>query len=901
MSSTMVKHSFNHLLTFLVLLTFAVTGFSQPAIKVTLNTPANAGNLSESCGGPYELVIERDPSNVDTVFISIQDLGVALNALDYNFPSGTFPMTLLPLQTLRVIPVSVVSDGLPEGTESLIWKVAYKAGPLMKTITLNSSIVDDYEVQIVSATDTIQWCRYAALTLQANSASIIQWSPSPAFNPATGAEVTVRPFVSGWYYAMVGTDTCGAKDSIYLDLAIANIDDPDTVYICKAGNGVTLDGQLLGLAEGFKWIPSDSTLSDSNSLNPLVNPSVTTSYILQSDFGVCIAADTVVVRVDSLPTDLHIDVAPPKPYYCEGEIAALFSSAYDSLKFPDLTFNWTPYDNSFLSNQDLLNAALQLLDTTTYIRESINNACSSFDSITLNVVPSGVPLSLTDTILCPGQMFQVHVLSNQVTEPMWSPEEGLSCTECLDPNVTVTGMPGSSVVYMFSGMILECPVGASFSIQIPPPATINIASNLNTVCNGDIVNLTILNPENIAGLVWTVTEGNASLDCSTCVNPVVTIQGDESVTLTVTALSTDPNFCGAFGFIHLVHGPPANVLLTANDTIVCKGDVVSLNVLNPANYSGLHWGIVFGDVSFSCTDCINPDITINSEDTIKLNISGQSNIQGLCGAYGEIILIPGAQVQANQTTIAACKDSTVVATTGNPNIIAYHWDVLNGGLSISCSDCPSPTVTITDPGSLRYFATSTNPDICKITGFVNAITAPDDQAFFITTPDTSSMIGQGAQVMVMLNVPGATPTNLHWKLDGVSVGGTGTTITIDANGQHNVVEASFTNSFGCPQTVSIDIVTDPPTYKIPNAFTPGSDEVNDKFKIITNGKIIIAEFRIFNRWGQMVYDAPDDDLEGWDGNFKGNPAASDTYVYIAKLRYPDGRDEVAKGDVILLR
>ncbi len=897
----MTKHSLKNLFNLLVLIASAVTGFSQPPIKATLNTPANAGNLSESCGGPYELVIERDPSNVDTIFISLQDMGVALEGLDYNFPAGTFPMTLLPEQDLQVIPVAVVNDGLPEGQESLIWNISYQAGPIKKVITINSSIVDDYEVQIVSATDTIKWCRFAPLTLQATSTSTIQWSPSPAFEPATGAEVTVRPFASGWYYAMVGTDSCGAIDSIYLDLAIANIDNNDTVFICKDGGGITLNGQLLGLAEGFKWIPADS-LSDTTSLTPVANPVITTTYILQSDFGVCIASDTVVVRVDSLPQDLHIDVAPVKPYYCEGEIAALFSPAYDSLHFPDLTFNWTPYNNTFLSDKDLLNAALQLIDTTTYIRENINHACSSFDSITLDVVTSGIPLSLTDTMLCPGQMFQVFVLSNQVTEPMWMPEDGLSCTECLDPNVTVIGSPGSSMVYMFSGMIKECPVGASFTIQIPPPATINISTSQNTVCNGDIVQLNITNPGSISGLQWSVTEGNASLSCTTCVNPQVTIEGDQSVTLNVVAQSTDPRFCGAFGIIHLEHGPPAPVTLTSNDTIVCIGDVVSLNVLNPANYSGLHWSTVTGNVSFSCTNCLNPDVTINSEDTIKLSISGESNIQGLCGAYGEIILYPGAQIQANQITLSACMDNSVEATTGDPNVIAYHWDVLTGVMDLSCTECPAPTVTVHQPGSLRYFATSSDPDICKVTGFVNVIFAQDDIVFFSTTPDTSTSIAQGTEVTVMLMVSGATPTNLSWTVNGVSVGGTGTMITINANDENNLVEVSFLNSHGCPQTASINIHTVPPSYQIPNAFTPGNnDGINDKFKIITKGNIVIEKFQIFNRWGQLVYKAPENDIEGWDGNFKGEQAASDTYVYTAQLRFPNGRVEVAKGDVILLR
>jgi hypothetical protein len=51
----------------------------------------------------------------------------------------------------------------------------------------------------------------------------------------------------------------------------------------------------------------------------------------------------------------------------------------------------------------------------------------------------------------------------------------------------------------------------------------------------------------------------------------------------------------------------------------------------------------------------------------------------------------------------------------------------------------------------------------------------------------------------------------------------------------------------------------------------------------------------------MVYEAPEDDLAGWDGTWKNEPAASDTYVYTATLRYPDGRSEIAKGDVILLK
>lgn len=301
------------------------------------------------------------------------------------------------------------------------------------SVDLTSSIADDYDVEIVSANDTIQWCRFAAMTLTANSSSVIHWSPSPAFDPGTGSSVTVRPFASGWYYASVGSEECGDVDSVYIDLAIANIT-PDTIYYCKGSPGVTINGQLLGLAKPpFTWTPTDS-LSSTIILSPIANPEFTTTYILSTTFNGCVASDTVVVRVDSLPQDLHIDVAPLKPYYCAGEIVALFSPTFDSLKFPDLTFAWKPYNITFLTDSTFLNAALQLLDTTLYIRDNKNNACISHDSILLNVIPPSVPISVTDTTLCPGHSFKVEVLSTaHLTDPEWTPSEGLSCTKCLIP------------------------------------------------------------------------------------------------------------------------------------------------------------------------------------------------------------------------------------------------------------------------------------------------------------------------------------------------------------------------------------------------------------------------------------------------------------------------------------
>ena len=902
MSTIMAKHP---LLSFILSITLfgSVTGINaQTFLTASLSTPANAGILSESCAGPYTLVLERSATNTDTTFIFISDVGVAQLGVDYTFPPGTFPLRMLPKDTVALIPINVNADGSIEGLESISWEIAFMAGDESGVLTLASGIVDDYDVEILSPTDTIHWCRYAPLQLSASSTAEIHWSPTFAFDNSTGPEVTVRPFLSGWYYATVGSDTCGASDSIYLDLSYVEIQNQDTVYICNDGDGVVLNGHLVGTANSFTWIPSDTTLSNPAILTPLANPTITTTYILQADFGVCRTADTVVVRVDSLPLDLHIDIAPLKAYYCAGEVVALFSAAYDSLDFPDINFLWTPDNGTYEADRTLFNTALTLQDTTLYIRESKNNACITHDSILINVVPSSVPLSVTDTTLCPGQMFNVAILSNQVTEPEWTPTDGLSCSKCLNPKVTVTGMLGTTVVYQFSGKINECPVGASLPIQIPSFQQIGISGD-NEVCPGAMVPLTINNPEGLSNFNWAIVFGDGSLSCTTCPDPIVTVNGTGAVNVLLTANTTNENFCGAQGFIQILTNPSVQPIVITGDNIVCPGDMVQLTITNQGELSGFNWSVTQGNATLSCTTCENPVVTINDSNPVTVQLTSSTINPSFCTAQGIFEFVPGEQPQVTGPSIEACLDGTVVATTGNSDYTNIQWDVVNGDLQLSCTDCASPTVTVHSNGLLRFFAQDSNPDVCKISGSVAVSIYGGDPSNLLLTPDPNvAPIGQGSNVSVLLAV-NPTPTgNITWNINGVNIGATGTMVEFNADEDVNFIVATFINSKGCEQIDTISLATVPPSFMIPNAFTPdNNDELNDNFKIIINGNIVIEQFRIFNRWGQKVYDAAENSVDGWDGTYKNEPAASDTYVYMATLRYPDGRKEVAKGDVMLLK
>lgn len=90
-----------------------------------------------------------------------------------------------------------------------------------------------------------------------------------------------------------------------------------------------------------------------------------------------------------------------------------------------------------------------------------------------------------------------------------------------------------------------------------------------------------------------------------------------------------------------------------------------------------------------------------------------------------------------------------------------------------------------------------------------------------------------------------------------------------------------------------------PRMYAPNAFTCNQDNLNDGF-LIQGVFVKQFEMRIFNRWGETVYETTDMNA-AWDGNFKGTPAPSDVYVYIVTGYGRKGKFTTLKGNVTLLR
>jgi gliding motility-associated-like protein len=87
---------------------------------------------------------------------------------------------------------------------------------------------------------------------------------------------------------------------------------------------------------------------------------------------------------------------------------------------------------------------------------------------------------------------------------------------------------------------------------------------------------------------------------------------------------------------------------------------------------------------------------------------------------------------------------------------------------------------------------------------------------------------------------------------------------------------------------------------VPNAWTPNGDGQNDKLFPLTINMKELYYFRVFNRWGQLMFET--NILgEGWDGIYKGKPQVQDVYTWTVEAEGLDGVHYKQSGNSILLR
>jgi len=214
----------------------------------------------------------------------------------------------------------------------------------------------------------------------------------------------------------------------------------------------------------------------------------------------------------------------------------------------------------------------------------------------------------------------------------------------------------------------------------------------------------------------------------------------------------------------------------------------------------------------------------------------------------------------------------------------------NYGSVASPSQTTTYTATLTD--SVGCFTSSTNINVHVKSR--PTVDAGPDQSYPYNSPFTINPIYSNN-----ISSYNWTPENLLSCNTCPSPSGIATS--------SNTFFIKVTSDSGCvaQDSITIFIECKDAYLLMPNAFTPNDDNLNDYFYPLTRGIKTIIRFSIYDRMGNLVYEAknfpPNDKTYGWNGKIKGEDQATAVFVYYIEAVCDLGEKLYKKGSVVLVR
>jgi gliding motility-associated-like protein len=369
--------------------------------------------------------------------------------------------------------------------------------------------------------------------------------------------------------------------------------------------------------------------------------------------------------------------------------------------------------------------------------------------------------------------------------------------------------------------------------------------NDTNLCNGDTLQLIINLPN--ATYTWN--------------------NGDTTNSISVTQLGTywvevNQNGCIGRDSINVsLASILGNPFTLGNDTSYCAGSTITLTP-NP---------LVSGFYSWQNGDT-SKTITITQSGSYSLTVSNG------CESFSDTINVnfvaPPIVKLPNDTVICDRNSYDLIAL--SENAASFLWnsgDTLNNILIVQTGNY---AITVSNSCS--------NSVDSILVSFIKSAPKPFSNLEVDTCINAPILLNAGNSSYEYLWSTGATSASIYVNQDGIYF------VTITNNSKCLVVDTINIIQQTCNECIAF----------VPNAFSPNSDQNNDLFKPYFNCPIKEYSMRIFNRWGEKVFETTNTQ-QGWDGNYMGEKMPPNVYVYLLKATYLNNKSFSEKGSVTLIR
>ncbi len=522
------------------------------------------------------------------------------------------------------------------------------------------------------------------------------------------------------------------------------------------------------------------------------------------------------------------------------------------------------------------------------------SSCNFADTIYLNVLavnPAQVTSAFTYTqnTDCDIYQFNFQTELDGLTH-FWNFGDFTTSTEQNPEHIFAS--PGTYDVMMIVSSTLGCfdPDTSYQTISFTADAVVAVTDNLVTEC-APLTFTFSNNSLNATSYLWNFNDGSPTSN-----EPTPTHTFPNPGFYNVTLIADNPLACNLSDTAVVTLTVLPSTPLTANFTEVlppiCAPYTVQFSATTAANITNYDWD--FGDGSTGSGVTVSHTFASSGSYTISLTVSNPTGICILPNTATHAITLPEGNLITAQFSPPAsgCAPLVINLSADNTGATTYTWLVDNNTFQGQ-----NATQILDTPGTYQISLIAAQTGACNV---ADTITASVDVFSLATasfvSPDRILVDGE-----VIFNNTSTNATSYSWDFgNGTTSEEANPTIQYNQVGEFTVCLTAL-NINNCNDEFCQPVtVLDDAKLGVPNAFTPNEDNVNDILYVEGRSNILYMEFRVFNRWGKLMFFTTNP-LEGWDGYYQDILQENEIYVYTLAATLLSGEQVTRSGNIALLR
>lgn len=639
-----------------------------------------------------------------------------------------------------------------------------------------------------------------------------------------------------------------------------------------AGSPVTLTA-----SDGLEYEWSNGATTQSIT----VSPTVETTYTVTVTSGTCVqtASQTVSIRPSPI-ADFSISDDTP----CEDEAVSFTNnseflmsclglgidvcddnsqcSPFPCLDNPTtILYDFGDGSTSVAANPNHTYADPGMYDVTLTVTDFFNG-CSNTVTFPVNVLAGGGSVSLPGPQeICQGE--EVTITASGGASYSWtSNPPGFTST-----SATITVSPDETTTYMVSAPGCDGDLTGSVTVTVNPQPNVDAVADDASICLGLTTTLTASGAQTY---LWSPPNG---LNMTT--GP--TVEASPSTTTQYTVTGTDANGCTNTATVEVEIVEEISAEISADAPLIyCEdeGTDIDVNLDAGPGYTSYMWN----------TGGTGQTINVTMEGVYYVTVMDDAG----CTAYDTVVvsLVPEVVADAGDDT-EICSGTSVNLTASGGD--TYSWNPTSG------LNNPSGATTAASPETTTTYEVTVSVGTCVGTDQVTVTVLPPP----VIEAGTNTTILPGESVQ--LSASGGV--SYSWSpADGLDDAGISNPIAMPE--ETTVYTVTVTDADGCTATEQVAIVVSDDecpltTLFVPNAFSPNNDGQNDVLYVRLNESFDRMSFRIYNRWGELVFET-DNTEEGWDGRYDGKIQSGGVFAYYLEVQCADEIKQ-RKGNITVIR